>query len=108
MRRCCIRTWAIATIDSIGDITKRIDHENECVLWTATPPKIAKYIAEKGSICIDGVSLTVNKIRESQHCVTIIPHTMQNTTLKTLQQGDKVNIEIDQLARYVEQLIKHT
>ena len=94
-------------VDSIGDITERIDHENECILWTETSPKIVNYIVEKGSICIDGVSLTVNQIRGNQHCVTIIPHTMQNTTLKTLHPGDKVNVEVDLLARYVEQLVKH-
>ena len=93
-------------VDGLGELADRIDHENESILWITGPPDLTKYIAIKGSICIDGVSLTVNQIKDDQHCVTIIPHTLQNTTLHSLQHGDVVNIEVDLLARYVEQLIR--
>jgi len=95
-------------IDGLGKLTKRVDHDNETILWFETPADLVKYIAVKGSICIDGVSLTVNRIKGSQHCVTIIPHTLQNTTLNSLQLGNMVNIEVDLLARHIEQLIKST
>ncbi len=95
-------------VDGLGELTDRIDHENESILWVTGPSDLTKYIAIKGSICIDGVSLTVNQIKQDQHCVTIIPHTLQNTTLNTLQHGDMVNIEVDLLARYVEKLIRST
>ncbi len=95
-------------VDGLGKLTDRIDHENESILWVTGPSDLTKYIAIKGSICIDGVSLTVNQIKQDQHCVTIIPHTLQNTTLNSLQHGDMVNIEVDLLARYVEKLIRST
>ena len=91
-------------IDGLGKLDERVDYENESILWFTTPSDLIKYISVKGSICINGVSLTVNKIKNNQHCVTIIPHTLRNTTLSSLQSGDTVNIEVDLIARYVEQL----
>ena len=91
-------------VDAVGTLNERIDNENESILWIRAPSDLTKYIAVKGSICIDGVSLTVNLIKEDQHCVTVIPHTLQNTTLHLLQPNDAVNIEVDLLARYLEQL----
>lgn len=95
-------------IDGLGKLAKRVDHDNETILWLETPADLVRYIAVKGSICIDGVSLTVNRIKDNQHCVTIIPHTLQNTTLNSLRLGNMVNIEVDLLARHVEQLLKST
>ena len=70
------------------------------------PDKLAKYIAEKGSICINGVSLTVNKVEGATFCVNIVPHTLQETTLGTLLTSSEVNLEVDLLARYLERLIQ--
>ena len=64
-----------------------------------------RYIARKGSVCVDGVSLTVNDVEKSRFGVNLIPHTMEVTTLGQLKPGDWVNIEIDMLARYVERLV---
>ena len=94
-------------VDGLGEIIDREDKENESILWISTPSDLKKYIATKGSICIDGVSLTVNEIKNDRHCLTIIPHTLNNTTLNSLQMGDKVNIEVDLLARYLEQLSRN-
>jgi len=91
-------------VDGLGTLVKRTDHDNETVLWINSPTDLTKYIAAKGSICINGVSLTVNEIQDGQHCLTIIPHTLQNTTLKSLQVQDLVNIEVDLIARYLENL----
>ena len=65
---------------------------------------LARYIAHKGSACIDGVSLTVNNVKNKQFGVNLIPHTLENTTLGQLACGDWVNIEVDMLARYVERM----
>jgi riboflavin synthase len=91
-------------VDGLGRLVKRDDNTNETVLWVSCPAELVKYIATKGSICINGVSLTVNETKEDQHCLTIIPHTLQNTTLKSLQVQDVVNIEVDLIARYLEKL----
>ena len=91
-------------VDGLGKLTERSDDENETVLWIAVPPELTRYIAVKGSICIDGVSLTVNRIEGERHSVTIIPHTLQNTTLRSLKCGDAVNVEVDLIARYLERL----
>ena len=68
------------------------------------PDALAKYIAEKGSICVDGVSLTVNAVNGSEFEVNLVPHTLQKTTLDTLAVGDRVNIEVDMIVRYLERL----
>lgn len=70
------------------------------------PDKIAKYIAEKGSICINGVSLTVNEVDGALFSVNIVPHTLKETTLGELVAGKEVNLEVDLLARYMERLMK--
>lgn len=93
-------------VDGLGSLAKREDNSNETVLWISSPNDLVKYIAVKGSVCINGVSLTVNKIKEDMHCVTIIPHTLENTILNAIQVGDSVNIEVDLIARYLEQLIQ--
>ena len=72
------------------------------------PPALTRFVAPKGSICIDGVSLTVNHIAGSRFDVNIIPHTLEVTTLGGIQAGDQVNIEIDLVARYLERLIVKT
>ncbi|MDA1106885.1 MAG: riboflavin synthase [Proteobacteria bacterium] len=69
------------------------------------PATLAKYIAEKGSICVNGVSLTVNAVNGSTFDVNLVPHTLQATTLVTLAVGDSANIEVDMIARYLERLL---
>jgi riboflavin synthase len=69
------------------------------------PDALARYIAEKGSICIDGVSLTVNAVNGVKFDVNIVPHTLAETTLDNFQPGSKVNLEVDLLARYLERLM---
>ncbi len=92
-------------IDGLGTLVKREDNHNETILWISNPLELAKYVAVKGSICVNGVSLTVNEIKDNQLCVTIIPHTLENTTLNFIQERDLVNIEVDLIARYLEQII---
>lgn len=69
------------------------------------PKSLARYIARKGSVCIDGVSLTVNRVKGSAFEVNLIPHTLKVTTLKRVMRGSKVNIEVDLVARYLERML---
>jgi riboflavin synthase len=69
------------------------------------PDQLARYIAKKGSACIDGVSLTVNEVDGSKFEVCLIPHTLEVTTLGSLETGDEVNLEVDLIARYLERLM---
>ena len=71
----------------------------------AAPDALARYIAEKGSVCIDGTSLTVNGVDGAAFDVNIVPHTLRATTLGELRPGSAVNVEVDQIARYVERLL---
>jgi riboflavin synthase len=66
---------------------------------------LAKYIAAKGSVCVDGVSLTVNSVQGRAFEVNIVPHTLQETTLDALAVGGRVNVEVDLMARYAERLL---
>lgn len=74
--------------------------------WLEAPAELAKYIAEKGSLTIDGISLTVNAVEQHRFRLTIIPHTRSETTLIDRKVGDLVNLEVDQIARYLERLMQ--
>ncbi len=94
-------------VDALGTLMNRYaDGRSERFIFEA-PKAIAKYIAEKGSICIDGTSLTVNSIDDNVFNVNIVPHTMENTIIKNYQIGQKVNLEVDVIARYLERLITY-
>lgn len=91
-------------VDGLGEVVSATP-ENASVRWRfRVPPTIAPYIAPKGSVAIDGVSLTVNEVDGDVFGVNIIPHTASVTTFGTLQPGDRVNIEADMMARYVARL----
>jgi len=68
------------------------------------PQDLSRYVSRKGSVCLDGVSLTVNEVSESHFSTCIIPHTLAETTLGGLSAGDQVNLEVDMIARYLEKL----
>ena len=92
-------------VDAVGAVTARVHSENWDVV-TITPPKeLLKYIVEKGSITIDGTSLTVSAVDEKTFSVSLIPATLDKTTLGIRQIGDRVNLEVDVLAKYVEKLV---
>lgn len=91
-------------VDGVGQVV-RFDALGDCWrLEIRAPHALAKYIAVKGSICVDGVSLTVNTIEKDIFSVNLIPHTLSNTTLQLLGIGARVNLEVDQIARYVERM----
>lgn len=91
-------------VDGLAEIVNRQD-VGEAVRFTlAAPPELAKFIAPKGSVTLDGVSLTVNDVSRAEFSVTIIPHTLEQTTLGGWQPGGKVNLEVDLMARYAARL----
>lgn len=91
-------------VDGVGEVVQ-FEPVNDCwLLAIQSPPALSKYIARKGSICVNGVSLTVNAIDKDVFATNIIPHTIEKTTLDTLKHSDKVNLEIDLIARYVERM----
>lgn len=94
-------------VDSIGKI-KNIEKEGNSLIFTFSVPKsLTKYIVEKGSISVNGISLTVVETEEDYFTVGIIPHTWEHTMLHNAKIGDYVNLEVDTLAKYMEKLLKN-
>ena len=93
-------------VDGVGKVTKVERLGANRLLRVRSPVRLSRYIARKGSIAVHGVSLTVNAVRGSVFEVNLIPHTLAVTTLKGLRSGDRVNLEVDPLARYAERLIR--
>lgn len=93
-------------VDGVGRVL-RIESDARAQRWTfAAPPPLLRYIAQKGSICVDGVSLTVNAIDADGFDVALVPHTIAHTVFAVTNAGDAVNLEIDLVARYVERLMQ--
>ena len=92
-------------VDGVGEVSRIIQHSDYVEIWIDAPDELAKYIAHKGSITVDGVSLTVNKVNGSEFMLWIIPHTLQETVLGTYKTGTRVNLEVDVIARYLERLM---
>jgi riboflavin synthase len=92
-------------VDGLGKVVS-ITSDGRSQRWTfEVPPNLTRYIAAKGSICIDGTSLTVNEVSGSRFGVNLIPHTVEHTTFADRKAGDAVNLEVDVVARYVERLL---
>ena len=92
-------------VDGVGEIAATSGDARSTRVEISVPPGLARYIARKGSVAIDGVSLTVNEVRGATFGINLIPHTQAVTTLGAIRPGTRVNIEIDQIARYVERLL---
>jgi riboflavin synthase len=92
-------------VDGIGEILDRIPDARSERFRVGAPAELAKYIAQKGSITVDGISLTVNKVEGSEFELNIVPWTLEHTVMNTYQKGTKVNLEVDVIARYVERLM---
>jgi len=92
-------------VDCVGSLTALKREGDFTVLDFTVPPENDRYIIEKGSVTVDGISLTVNRCSKGHFSVSIIPHTMQLTTLGELKTGGKVNIEVDIIGKYVEKLL---
>jgi riboflavin synthase len=91
-------------VDGLGEVVSRHDDARSVRMAFRVPAELARYVARKGSICIDGVSLTVNGVDGDRFDVNLVPHTLDVTTLGALQSGGLVNLEVDIIARYVERM----
>ena len=95
-------------VDGVGKVLA-IEPDARAQRWRfAAPQPLLRYIAKKGSICVDGTSLTVNEVDELGFEVALVPHTVAHTAFQATRTGDPVNIEVDQVARYVERLLSST
>jgi riboflavin synthase len=93
-------------VDAVGRI-QSVEAEGDGLrVFVEAPPDVLRYLVEKGSVTVDGVSLTVAALSEDAFAVALVPHTLEATTLSTLQPGRKVNLEVDVLAKYVERLLQ--
>jgi riboflavin synthase len=92
-------------VDGRAEVTRRDQVGESWLLELRAPAELAKYVARKGSITVNGVSLTVNRVEADRFEVNLIPHTLEVTNLKSLRPGAQVNVEVDVLARYLERLL---
>jgi len=93
--------FVLGHVDGVGIIKKILKKPKEVQVWFEVQKKLAKYIVKKGSIAIDGISLTVVEVKNNLVTVSLIPHTIEITNFKTKKVGDKINIETDILGKYI-------
>ena len=98
--------FVLGHVDATGRILSQMQKSGSLILAVEMNDNLSRYIVEKGSVAIDGISLTVNKLEKSRFYVNIIPHTAANTTLVMKKEADLVNIETDILGKYVEKLLQ--
>lgn len=92
-------------VDGVGELVSLAEDARSWRMQFQVPENLQRYIAEKGSITINGISLTVNAITDQCFDINVVPHTMQITTMGSLKAGDKVHLEVDLIARYLERLL---
>lgn len=95
-------------VDGVGKVRRVEEQRESWVIWLEAPEGLARYIAAKGSITVDGVSLTVNELDGRAFRVNIVPHTIEVTRFGSFSAGDPVNLEVDILAKYVERMLQGT
>lgn len=93
-------------VDGVGTVSRIVEHSKYVEIWVKAPDELAKYIAHKGSITTDGVSLTVNEVNGAEFMLWVIPHTLQETVLGDYRVGTRINLEVDLIARYLERLLQ--
>jgi riboflavin synthase len=92
-------------VDGVGTVESIVEHSRYVEVWVKAPDELAKYIAHKGSITVDGVSLTVNEVKGASFMLWLIPHTLKETVIGDYKAGTQVNLEVDVIARYLERLM---
>ncbi|MEW8584523.1 MAG: riboflavin synthase, partial [Candidatus Thiodiazotropha sp.] len=92
-------------VDGVGRVVERRDDARSIRFRIEAPAALARYIAHKGSICVDGVSLTVNGVEGARFELNIVPHTLTKTIMENYRVGSEVNLEVDLVARYLERLV---
>ena len=95
-------------VDGLGQVVNIADDGRSIKYTIQVPAELKRYIAVKGSICIDGTSLTVNAVNDDRFDINIVPHTQERTIIQSYKSGTEVNLEVDLVARYLESLLLHT
>jgi riboflavin synthase len=95
-------------VDGVGRVRSAMPEGEGTRIWLDAPPEVLRYCVEKGSVAVDGTSLTVAALDDAGFAVALVPHTLAATTLGALTPGDRVNLEADVLAKYVERLLPPT
>ncbi|MBN1473023.1 MAG: riboflavin synthase [Syntrophaceae bacterium] len=98
--------FVLGHVDGTGRVLSKTQKSGSVIFAIQTDEALSRYIVEKGSVAIDGISLTINKVEKGKFYVNIIPHTAEKTTLLSKKEGDTVNIETDILGKYVEKLLQ--
>lgn len=98
--------FVLGHVDCVGDIREKRERSNSIIFGVEIGEKFGRYIVQKGSVAVDGISLTVNKYEKNRFYVNIIPHTARETTLWLKKAGDQVNVETDILGKYVEKFVR--
>ena len=96
--------WVSGHVDGVAEVLATRQDSRSLQVTLAVPPALARYIARKGSVTLDGVSLTVNEVNGTRFTINLIPHTLEVTTLGALAPGARLNLEVDLMARYIERL----
>jgi riboflavin synthase len=97
--------FVLGHVDCVGDIRERKERSNSIIFGVEVGEETSRYIVQKGSVAVDGISLTVNAYEKNRFYVNIIPHTARETTLGFKKAGDRVNVETDILGKYVERFV---
>lgn len=92
-------------VDGVGEVISRSDDGRSVHFQIKAPDELARYIAEKGSVTVNGISLTVNGVDGAVFDLNIVPHTLQETTMDGFQVGTRINLEVDLIARYLERMM---
>ena len=100
--------WVSGHVDGVAEVLRTARDARSLTVTLAAPATLARYIARKGSVTVNGVSLTVNDVNGAGFAANLIPHTLAETTLSRLAGGDNVNLETDVFAKYVEKLLPGT
>lgn len=95
-------------VNGLGKIIKMTNRGENFEMWINYPQKFSPYFIPEGSIALDGISLTIAKLEDTQLCVSLIPHTWNHTNLKNKKIGDSINIEVDMMAKYIEKMLSYS
>jgi len=98
--------FVLGHVDGLGTIEKKEKDEDNCIIWISLPKNLEYGLIPKGSIGVDGISLTIADIKDNKFAIALIPHTLKITTLGLKNKGDKVNIEIDYLGKWIKKIVE--
>ena len=100
--------FVLGHVDGVGIIEKKVQDEDNCVIWVSLPKELEYGLIPKGSIGVDGISLTIADIKDNKFAIALILHTLKITTLGIKDKGDKINIEIDYLGKWIKKIVEES